>query len=250
LKVRIKFSKQGEMRFIGHLDLMRFFQKVIRCSGTDIRYSEGMSPHMIMSFASPLGVGLTSDGEYVDIEVNSWTGREDLLERLNASSVPEIRFLDAVPVPEGREDKAMSMVAAASYNVSFREGKEPSCCWKERVGPFLAQDVIEIEKISKKAAKKAEMKTRRYGKKMADPGTFIRKINIRPLIYRMDLSGQCISMLVSSGSEVNLRPEEVLAAFGAFIGETVAFSDLQINRTDLYARDRENELSFIPLNKV
>lgn len=250
MKVRIKFSKQGEMRFIGHLDLMRFFQKVIRRSGTDIRYSEGMSPHMIMSFASPLGVGLTSDGEYVDIEVNSWKGREELLESLNASSVPEIRFLDALPVSELREDKAMSMVAAASYIVSFREGREPSGCWTESIEPFLAQNVIEIEKISKKAAKKAEMKTRRYGKKMADPETFIRKINIRPLIYGMELSGQGISMLVSSGSEVNLRPEEVMAAFGAFISEPVSFTDLRINRTDLYARDRENELSFLPLNQV
>ena len=69
MKIRIKFRKFGVMKFIGHLDMMRYFQKAIRRAGIDICYSGGFSPHMIMSFASPLGVGLTSDGEYLDIEV-------------------------------------------------------------------------------------------------------------------------------------------------------------------------------------
>ena len=55
------------MRFIGHLDLMRYFQKAVRRAELPAAYSQGFSPHMIMSFANPLGVGLTSDGEYFDI---------------------------------------------------------------------------------------------------------------------------------------------------------------------------------------
>ena len=60
MKIRIKFSKQGAMKFIGHLDTMRYFQKAMRRADVDIRYSEGFSPHQIMSFAAPLGVGLES----------------------------------------------------------------------------------------------------------------------------------------------------------------------------------------------
>mgnify|MGYP003549721286 FL=1 len=71
IKVRIKFSKHGVMRFIGHLDIMRYFQKVFRRAEIDIAYSGGFSPHQIMSFAQPLGVGLESDGEYMDVELNS-----------------------------------------------------------------------------------------------------------------------------------------------------------------------------------
>ena len=71
MKIRIKFKKYGPMKFIGHLDVMRYFQKAMRRAGVDICYSGGFSPHQIMSFASPLGVGVTSQGEYVDIEVNS-----------------------------------------------------------------------------------------------------------------------------------------------------------------------------------
>ena len=67
MKVRVKFSKYGPVKFIGHLDVMRYFQKAIRRADIDILYSEGYSPHQIMSFASPLGLGITSEGEYMDI---------------------------------------------------------------------------------------------------------------------------------------------------------------------------------------
>lgn len=75
MKIRIKFSKYGTMKYIGHLDMMRFFQKAIRRAGIDVRYSEGFSPHQIMSFAAPLGVGMESRGEYMDIEVLSMDGQ-------------------------------------------------------------------------------------------------------------------------------------------------------------------------------
>ena len=70
MKYRVKFSKNGPVRFVGHLDMMRYFQKAIRRAGLPIKYSEGFNPHQIMSFAAPLGVGVTSDGEYMDIELS------------------------------------------------------------------------------------------------------------------------------------------------------------------------------------
>ena len=83
MKLRIKFKKFGPIRFIGHLDVMRYFQKAIRRAQLDVAYTQGFSPHQIMSFASPLGVGLESNGEYMDIEVRSLTSTLDMLERLN-----------------------------------------------------------------------------------------------------------------------------------------------------------------------
>ena len=87
MKVRIKFRKQGNMKFIGHLDIMRYFQKVMRRADVDIRYSEGFSPHQIMSFAAPLGVGLTSNGEYMDIEVLSTDDSKTMVRRMNETMV-------------------------------------------------------------------------------------------------------------------------------------------------------------------
>ncbi|MBQ4372972.1 MAG: DUF2344 domain-containing protein, partial [Lachnospiraceae bacterium] len=69
MKVRIRFSKSDSLRYVGHLDLLRFFQKAMRRAEIPMRFSEGFHPHQIMSFASPLGVGVTSQGEYLDIEI-------------------------------------------------------------------------------------------------------------------------------------------------------------------------------------
>ena len=78
------------MKFIGHLDVMRYFQKAMRRAGIDIAYSEGMSPHMIMSFAQPLGVGLTSDGEYMDVELRTPIASDEAIRRLNEVGVEGI----------------------------------------------------------------------------------------------------------------------------------------------------------------
>ena len=57
MKTRIKFSKCGSMRFVGHLDVMRYFQKAFRRAQIPVSYSQGFSPHQLMSFSSPLGIG-------------------------------------------------------------------------------------------------------------------------------------------------------------------------------------------------
>ena len=93
MKIRIKFSKQGPVRFIGHLDVMRYFQKAVRRAGIDIRYSEGFSPHQIMSFAAPLSVGLVSNGEYMDIETHSAMPPGQMADALNACGAEGIRVL-------------------------------------------------------------------------------------------------------------------------------------------------------------
>ena len=92
LKARIKFRKYGIMRFIGHLDVMRFFQKAMRRANIPIAFTGGYSPHMIMSFAQPLGVGLTSDGEYLDIELTESISSEDAVRQLNEVSVEGIEI--------------------------------------------------------------------------------------------------------------------------------------------------------------
>ena len=87
MKIRIKFRKYGVMKFIGHLDIMRFFQKAMRRADIPIAFTGGFSPHMIMSFANPLGVGVTSDGEYFDIELSEEINMSDAVIRMNAVSV-------------------------------------------------------------------------------------------------------------------------------------------------------------------
>ena len=112
MRVRIKFSKHGVVKFIGHLDIMRYFQKAIRRAGIDVTYTTGFSPHQVMSFAAPLGVGHYSNGEYLDIEVNSHNGRQDMMDRLNGAMVPGIEIKNIVALGDNAGN-AMASVAAA-----------------------------------------------------------------------------------------------------------------------------------------
>ena len=137
MKIRIKFSKTGHLKYIGHLDIMRCFQKIMRRAEVDIAYSAGFSPHQIMSFASPLGLGLTSEGEYVDIEVLSTQSSEVMLKKINAVAVDGLQVLSYVRLPD-QAKTAMSMVAAADYRVSFNHPVSPRV--KEQFEDFLSRD--------------------------------------------------------------------------------------------------------------
>lgn len=202
------------MKFIGHLDVMRYFQKAIRRADIPIAFSEGFSPHMIMSFAAPLGVGLTSHAEYMDIEVKKAIPSREALERLNRVMVEGMEVLSYRQVPEEKASKAMSLVAAADYTLVFREGYEPEPGWEEKLLEFYGQDSIIVTKKTKKGE---------------------RKVDIRPLIYRLNVREGAIFMQVSTGSTDNLKPELVMEAFFAWMGLEISPYALLINRDEVYA---------------
>ena len=150
MKIRIKFRKYGIMKFIGHLDIMRYFQKAMRRADIDICYSSGFSPHMIMSFASPLGVGLTSDGEYLDIEIGNEQSSASAVKRLNAVMAEGVEVLSFRRIPDEKSSNAMSLVAAADYEVRFREESILPESIMEAWTSFCSQNSICIVKKTKK----------------------------------------------------------------------------------------------------
>jgi radical SAM-linked protein len=81
IRIRMRLAKYGPMKFIGHLELMRFLQKCLRRTDIDVHYSDGITPRMIMSTAMPLGLGLESTGEYVDLELGRPVSTEHALEQ-------------------------------------------------------------------------------------------------------------------------------------------------------------------------
>ena len=227
LKARIKFRKYGAMKFIGHLDVMRYFQKVMRRADVPIAFTGGYSPHMIMSFANPLGVGVTSDGEYFDIELTEETDMEAAVERMNAAMVEGFEVVNMVPISDDKKRTGMSIVAAADYLSTLRHGAFP-IDWKERAEGFMAQPEITILKKTKKSEKET---------------------NIKPMIYKFGIQDDAVFMQVATGSVENLKPEVVMQAFCQYLGmdiENVAFAH---HRLEVYAFDEESK-SYVSLDKV
>lgn len=230
MKIRIKFRKHGMMKFIGHLDIMRYFQKAMRRAEIDICYSEGFSPHMIMSFASPLGVGLTSDGEYLDIEIGQEISSQSAVARLNKVMTEGMEVLSFRKIPDGKASNAMSLVAAADYEVRFREGCAPKPGWEDAFDAFFSQPSIPIVKKTKKSE---------------------RTLDIRPLIYQMERHEDLLFMRLASGSANNLKPELVLEAFFSHADIRLPEYALLIHRKDLYAdTGREGAHCFVSLEDL
>ena len=229
MKARIKFRKYGVMKFIGHLDVMRFFQKVMRRADIPIAFSGGFSPHMIMSFANPLGVGVTSDGEYFDIELTEEIDMKAAVARMNETVVEGIEIVNMVPISDDKKQTGMSIVAAADYLSSLKSGDFPED-WKEKATSFINQPSIHIVKKTKKSEK---------------------EVDIKSMIYKFEVRGDSVYMQVATGSVENLKPELVMQALCNYLEvdpETVSFAH---HRLDVYANvGTEEEKKFVSLDQV
>lgn len=224
MKVRIKFAKRGSMKFIGHLDIMRYFQKVMRRAEVDIAYSEGFSPHQKMSFAAPLGVGATSEGEYLDIEVNSTGSSYEMIEKMNSTMVEGMKVLSYVKLDDNAAN-AMSLVAAADYLVSYREGHRPELFddymkLKEAFNTFINSDAINVLKKTKKSEK---------------------EVNIKPMIYSTEINDGAICMKLATGSAKNLKPELVMQAFHNYNNLELGEFDIEVCRLETYGSTLKEE---------
>lgn len=218
MKIRIKFRKYGVMKYIGHLDIMRYFQKCMRRAKIDIAYSGGFSPHQIMSFAAPLGVGVTSDGEYVDIEVNSSESTETSLQRLNEVMAEGVEVTSYRRLKD-TDKKAMSLVAAADYEIRIKNGYEvPQVDFEEAYRKFYVEpSEILITKQTKKSEKVMDLKKLVYDFQ-------IRYEEGKPVFY----------LKVCTGSTDNVKPELVLEAFYKSFGVELEPLSIQIHRIDVY----------------
>lgn len=213
MKVRVKFKKHGPIRFIGHLDVMRFFQKCIRRAELDIAYSAGFSPHQIMSFAAPLGVGLESNGEYMDIELTTVSSSQDMIARLNAASVPGIEIIGMKELPQGAGN-AMASVAAAGYTIRFRPGRELKFDMAAKLPEFMAKEQILITKETKKSTLEVDLK----------PGIYE---------FRLQEDGS-LYLLVDASSAGNIKPATVIEALAEMCGESLQENALLITREETY----------------
>lgn len=226
MKYRIKFSKYSSIIFIGHLDMMRYFQKAIRRAEIPIAYSTGFSPHQIMSFAAPLGVGLYSNGEYLDIELTEEVSTAYMKEKLNETMAEGVEILSVKALSLDAEN-AMASVAAAGYFVRIRSGHEPDFTFGEGFDDFMKQPSIPYEKETKKSKKILDLKEG---------------------IYEYCVKEDGIYLLVNASSSGNIKPGMIMEAYYAWLGKKPEEFDFVITREETYTRNDSGQ--FISLDEV
>lgn len=220
MKIRMKFSKNGPIKFIGHLDVMRYFQKAIRRAEIDIAYSQGFSPHQIMSFAQPLGVGVESNGEYVDVELNSAISAKDVMDRLNAVMNEGIKIESVKKLSEGTMN-AMASVAASKYAISIKEGYEIYVDFLSQCMKLGQKEKIIIVKKTKKS--EIEM-------------------DLKPAIFEMSVTDKELMMVVDSSSAGNIKPNLVLEEVCRENGLEYNPLAFAVRRIDMFTRNTEGKL--------
>lgn len=198
MKIRIKFKKHGLMQYIGHLDFVRAWQKIFRRSGIPIAYSEGYNPHQVFSIAAPLAVGVTSDGEYLDLKLKADTyDMKDLVDQVNAVCPDGVEVLDAAEMI-GKQTAGMAACTAASYVITFSDGLMTDVFQKHDFAKFLDQDSIIVQKKNKK------------GK--------INDLDLKPGIYDYEILDHSLVITLATGSSLNIKPDLLLEGFFKSVG--------------------------------
>ena len=223
-KLRLKFSKNGPIKSIGHLDVMRYFQKAVRRAEIDIKYSEGFSPHQLLSFAQPLSVGSTSEGEYMDMTVNSFVSCEDIKIRLNNVCNEGIEIIAVKELEEG-EEKAMTACYAAKYNIRFRESLKPDLDWINAFKDYVSQDKLPAMKKTKSGEKEIDMKHMIFDCSFNDD--------------------ESVTLLLSMNSTETLKPMLLFTEFMKSLCLDLHPGALDIHRIDIYKNGEDEKGTYI-----
>ncbi|WP_346934901.1 TIGR03936 family radical SAM-associated protein [Clostridium sp.] len=213
----IKYTKESEIKFLSHLDLMRTIQRVIRRAKLPIEYSKGFNPHMSISIAQPLSVGVYSTGEYLDAVFIEEVDEKEILKALNENTVGGVKFLSVTTVArkEGQKNQqAMATIDAAKYIIKFKLKDES------------ALDMDSLMKLSQWTI----LKKSKSGEKETDIKPLVKEIK-----YSIDDEILTIEGLLSCGSRENLSASLLSEFIKAHVNGIKEDAFVDIKRVEMYA---------------
>lgn len=206
-KYRVKYSRNEFAKYISHLDFMRCMVRTFRRAEIPVKYSQGFNPHMVMTIGLPMSVGVTSDGEYLDVELHTDIPTEKFIEDVNKNiplglKVVDVNIIDKTAPPLSDIDSAIYMVKIF--------GAE-----KIDTDKLLSLPEIVVPKKTKKGINDTDIK------KDIRSIEFI-KNGENYVMYRMHLS---------AGGRSNLKPETVTSAMEKYLGMT--YEGIEVHREEL-----------------
>jgi radical SAM-linked protein len=201
MRIRITFVKQGALRYTGHLDLHKVWERAARRAALPLAYSQGFHPQPKMNMAAALPLGFSSRCEVMDMKLEQDIQLENLPTRLNNTLPSGLQVVDVEQVDE-RAPALQTQVLSAEYEVTLTE----------------AVDRSELQRKLDSAIESNSIPRERRGK----------TYDLRPLIEEVSvLSDGRIFMRLSAREGATGRPEEVLDVLG------IAFEGTRIERTRL-----------------
>lgn len=224
MRMIVPFEKTERVRHLGHLDLMRFMQRALRRSGLPIRYSQGFNPHVVLSFASPLPVGVSGAEELMDVGLEQEVA-EDEFARLLREALPDSLPLSGdVRAVDDRHPKLMAQLRTAEYTALCPK-EEAAKAMMSAIDALLGrEEIIAIRKT-------------KSGEKPCD---------IRPMLHALMAeetdTGIAFRFRVSLTEKETLKPDLLLRTLAEQAGMEAPYT--HVRRIRLYG---EHEGQPVPL---
>ena len=211
MRIRITFAKQGPLRYTGHLDLHRLWERAARRAQLPLAYSQGFHPQPKMNIAAALPLGFSSRCEVMDMKLEHEIQLEGIREKLQQTLPAGIQVLHVESADE-REPALQTQVASAEYQVTLT-GSVDASELKRKI-----DSVMEAESLLRE----------RRGKTY-DLRPLIEELCLTPLPTREE-KGVRVCMRLAARAGATGRPEEVLDILG------IASEETHIERTQLIFR--------------
>ncbi len=195
-RLRVRFKRGAEVKFISHLDLIRLWHRALRRAGVELAYSEGFSPHPRISLAAPLALGITSDNELMDVLVSGYISPHAFTAGVGRQLPPGVEIVQAYQIAPTLPS-LQSQVRYAEYLVEVRAEAGPGQVTRA-LSSLLSTESLPWQH-------------------QRDTGT--RSYDLRRLIDDLWLNGwqgdiASIGMRLRCDSAGSGRPEQVIKALG------------------------------------
>ncbi|MCQ4923725.1 TIGR03936 family radical SAM-associated protein [Tissierella carlieri] len=224
--LRVAFNKKNYLKYIGHLDLMRLFHRSFNRAGVPIKYSEGFNPHPKFSIGNPLSLGIESEEEYMDIDID-YIPVDEFIKKVNAVLPNDIQIIRGKYLE--KEEAIASLIAWAFYEINFNiDQKKEKEILEDIFTKWLSQEEIIITRLRKKGKKKIE--------KEENIKSFIGNLVIKEI---RDTS-ITIDTLLRSGGNGNLKPLDFIEALDRDTCLNIDMGSVTTKRLALYAEKDNN----------
>ena len=211
MRALIRFGKRSRLRFISHLDLQRFFQRAVNRTGLPIAYTQGFNPHPVMSFASALALGWTSEYEVIDIKLSAPMGRNRTEDAVRAALPEDLPVLE-VRMVEDRHPAPMALVRMSDYEIALEGPDAPA---------VVAQIPAFLERTRVPAMKKTKS-----GEK---------EIDARPMVVAMEATEDGFAARLMLTESQSIKPELLVGLLSDMAG--VEPPPCRVHRTRLLGYD-------------
>jgi radical SAM family uncharacterized protein/radical SAM-linked protein len=174
MTLRIRYRRGEPLRWTGHLDMVRLWDRLLRRARLPITYSQGYHPHPRLGFAPPLPVGLVSEDEYIDIDLTESFTAEEAFERIFHTAPDGLEPLSAVAM-SSRPDSLASRIERIDYG--FRP--DPEDGFVEQLDTFLSSDRWPVERVKKGKYRTVDLRSFVHSVRRENSGEWILQMNVR-----------------------------------------------------------------------